>query len=118
MTRSYTAVFIQLLPQHGDFLNINILQGIVETHLRCGGIFKHELGANLQLSLSVKEYRKSVNIWGSYGQEFSDLFFIDSRCRYHLLLQSPKSCICEKLLIDRNINQTKYIIPVLTEVNK
>ena len=24
---------------------------------------------------------KSVNIWGSYGQEFSVLFFIDSRCR-------------------------------------
>jgi len=63
--------FLQLLPEHGDFLNINILQGIAETHLRCGGIFKHELVANLQLSLSAKEFRKSVNIWGSYGQEFS-----------------------------------------------
>ena len=32
--------------------------------------------ANLPLSLTVKEFRKSVNIWGSYGQEFSVLFFL------------------------------------------
>jgi len=35
--------------------------------------------ANLPLSLSVKEFWKSVNIWGNYGQEFSVLFF-DSHC--------------------------------------
>jgi len=28
------------------------------------------------MSLPVKEFRKSVNIWGSYGQEFSVLFFL------------------------------------------
>ena len=67
---------LQLLLEHGDFLNIDILQGSVETHLRCGGIFKHEFVANLPLSLSAKEFRKSVNIWGSYGQEFSVLFFL------------------------------------------
>ena len=32
------------------------------------------------MSLSVREFLKSDNIWGSYGQEFSVLFFIDSRC--------------------------------------
>ena len=66
---------LQLLLEHGDFLNIDILQGSVETHLRCGGIFKQEFVANLPLSLSAKEFRKSVNIWGSYGHEFSALFF-------------------------------------------
>ena len=49
---------LQLLLEHGDFLNIDtcILQGSIETHLRCGGIFKHEFVANLPMSLSVKEF--------------------------------------------------------------
>jgi len=50
------------------------------TYLRCGGTFKHYFVANLPLSLPVKEFWKSVNVWGSYGQEFSVLFF-DSRYR-------------------------------------
>jgi len=29
----------------------------------------------------VKEFGKSVNIWGSYGQEFSVLFF-ETQCKY------------------------------------
>ena len=41
---------LQVLPEHGDFLNMDILQGSVETHLRSGGIFKHEFVANLPLS--------------------------------------------------------------------
>ena len=64
-----------------QFSDIHISQGSVVTHLRCGGIFKYEFVANLPLSLSAKELWKSVIIWGSYGQEFSVLFFIDSRCR-------------------------------------
>ena len=67
---------LQLLLEHCDFLNIDISQGSVATRLRCGGIFKYELVANLPMSLPVKEFRKSVNIWGSYGQEFSVLFFL------------------------------------------
>ena len=39
-----------------------------------------QFAANLPLSLSAKEFRISVNIWGSYEQECSVLFF-DSRCR-------------------------------------
>ena len=35
--------------------------------------------ANLALNLPVTEFGNLVNIWGSYGQEFSVLFF-DSRC--------------------------------------
>ena len=57
------------------FLNIDISQGSVATRLRCGGIFKHEVVANLPVSLPVKEFWKSVNISGSYGQEFGVLFF-------------------------------------------
>jgi len=50
--------------------------------IRFGGIFKYEFVANLPLSLPVKELWKSVIIWGSCGQEFSVLFFIDSRCSF------------------------------------
>ena len=44
-------------------------------------MFKYEFVANLPLSLPVKEFGKSINIWGSYGQEFSVLFF-DSQCSF------------------------------------
>jgi len=47
---------LQLLPEHCDFLNIDISQGSVATRLRCGGIFKYELVAKLPLSLPVKEF--------------------------------------------------------------
>jgi len=59
-----------------QFSGIHISQGSVATYLRCGGIFKYEFVANLPMSLPVKEFWKSVNIWGSYGQEFSVLFFL------------------------------------------
>ena len=36
--------------------------------------------ANLLQSLTVKDFWKSVNISGSYGQEFSALIFFDSQC--------------------------------------
>ena len=47
---------LQLLLEHCDFLNIDISQGSVVTSLRCGGIFKYELVANLPVSQSVKEF--------------------------------------------------------------
>ena len=59
-----------------QFCDIRISQGSVATYFRCGGIFKYEFVANLPLSLPVKEFWKSVNIWGSYGQEFGVLFFL------------------------------------------
>ena len=39
MAKSYNSV-LQLLLEHGDFLNIDISQGSVATCLRCGGIFR------------------------------------------------------------------------------
>jgi len=47
----------------------------VETCLGCDRIVKFDFVANLPVSLPVKEFWKSVNIWGSYGQEFGVLFF-------------------------------------------
>ena len=64
--------YFRLLPVS----DIHISQGSVATYLRCGRIFKYEFVANLPVSLSVKEFWKSVNIWGSYGQKFSVLFFL------------------------------------------
>jgi len=49
-------ILLQLLLEHCDFLNIDILQGGVATRLRCGGIFKYQLVANLPVSLLVKEF--------------------------------------------------------------
>ena len=59
-----------------QFSDIHISQGSVATYLRRGGIFKHDFVANLPLCLPVKEFWKSINIWGSYGREFSVLFFL------------------------------------------
>jgi len=47
---------LKLLVEHCDFLNIDISQGSVVTLLKCGGIFKYELVANLLVSLPVKEF--------------------------------------------------------------
>jgi len=47
---------LQLLLEHCDFLNIDVSQGSVATRLRCGGIFEHQLVANLPVSLPVKEF--------------------------------------------------------------
>ena len=78
--KSYMAVCFNYFLSIAIFLNIDISQGSVETRLMCGGIFKYELVANLPVSLPVKEFWKSVNISGSYGQEFGVLFFSETQC--------------------------------------
>jgi len=83
--------FLKLLLEHCGFLNIDILQGSVATRLRRGGIFKYELVAHLPVSLPVKEFRKSVNIWGSYGQEFGVLFFSETQCSTHFRSHKQES---------------------------
>jgi len=65
--------------EHGNFFNISISRGSVATRLRCGGIANGDSVANLLLNLPVTEFRKSVSIWQSCGQDYSGLFF-DSRC--------------------------------------
>ena len=65
------------------FLNGQVLHGNLgfQFLLEHGHFYTHV--ANLPLSVPVKEFWKSVNIWVSYGQEFSVLFF-DSRCTYNI----------------------------------
>jgi len=45
------------------FLNTDISQGSVATHLGCAGVFVHDFVTNFLLSLTVKEFGKSANIW-------------------------------------------------------
>ena len=56
--------------------DINVSHGSVATRLRCGGMFHNNFIANLPLSLSVKEFLKSVNIRRSYRQKYSGMFFM------------------------------------------
>jgi len=42
---------------------INISQGSVETHLRCGGIYNNHIIGNCLQSVPVKEFLKLVNNW-------------------------------------------------------
>jgi len=53
------------------FVFFNISQGSVATHQRWGGIFINNFIVNFQLSTSVKELWKSVNILQRYEQEYS-----------------------------------------------
>jgi len=57
------------------FSDINISQGNVATRLRCGGIFSYHFTTNLSLSLTIKEFWKSVKIWQSYRHEFGGPVF-------------------------------------------
>jgi len=58
-----------------QFSNIDVSQGSSETRLRCGGIVNDHFVAYLPVNLKVKKLWKSVNIWQSYGQYYSGLFF-------------------------------------------
>ena len=45
------------------------LQGSVATYLRSGGVLNNQIKKDLLMSLSVKSFLKSVNIWHSYKHE-------------------------------------------------
>jgi len=79
---SFTWQFASITSWTWRFLKIDILQGSVATCLRCGGMFKYGFIANFFQSLTVKVLWKSVNIWRSYGQEYSVLFFLTHSVYY------------------------------------
>jgi len=54
---------LHLLLKNGNFLNTDISQGSVASCLRCGGVFVYDFVRNFLLSLIMKEFWKSVNIW-------------------------------------------------------
>ena len=58
------------------FSDTDVSQGSSATPLRCGGIVNDDFVAYLLVNLSVKNIWKSVNIWRSYGQYCSALFFL------------------------------------------
>jgi len=77
------------------FLNSDISQVSVVTQLRCGEIISQGFVANLLVNLSVKEVWKLVNIWWSYGQYCSALFFwltvyMYCKCTFSDLLVTDK----------------------------
>jgi len=47
--------------------------------LRCGGMFSNHFTTNFSENASVKKFRKSVNIWQRYGQNFV-VYFFESPC--------------------------------------
>jgi len=59
------------------FSNVTISQGSVVMRSRCGGIFSLHFTANLSLSLTVKEFWKSVKIWQSYRYETGGPLFLE-----------------------------------------
>ena len=94
------------------FLNSYISQGSVITQLRCSEIISQDFVANLLMNLSVKEVWKSVNIWRSYGQYCSALFFLTHSVR---TLRTPytafniqcskKQPLCFLVITSANINR-------------
>jgi len=51
------------------FLSTTVLQGSVTTWVNNGGIFNNFFNAILLLSVTVKEFLRSVRIWQSYGKK-------------------------------------------------
>jgi len=47
---------LNLFLKNGDFLNTDISQGSVATHLGCGGVFTYDFVTDFLLSLTVKEF--------------------------------------------------------------
>jgi len=46
-----------------SFSDIDISQGSVVTHLRCGGIFNVSFIADFRQIVTVEEFQKSTSIW-------------------------------------------------------
>ena len=53
-------------------MNNEKLQGSVATLLTCGGLFNYNFTRNLPLSLPIKEFLQSVNIFGEVTAKKSD----------------------------------------------
>ena len=61
------------------------LQGTVATYLSCGGVGNDQIKNGLLLSLSVKEFLKSANMWQRYNQERGCLMhFVAFLCAWPL----------------------------------
>jgi len=63
---NFTKTFV-IIVMYAYFIDIS--QGSVEMHLRCGGICNNHVIANCLQSVPVKEFWKSINNWWRYGQK-------------------------------------------------
>jgi len=84
------------------FLDITISQGSVATRLRCGGIFNYHFTANLSLSLTLKEFWKSIKIWQSYRHELGGPAFLEHNAVFAYTI-SMATC-------DKGVNEILYSI--------
>ena len=82
---------LQLLLEHCDFLNIDISQGSVATRLRCGGIFKYALVANLPVSLPVKDFENRLTSGVVMGKSSVSCFF-ETQCSNVVVYQEIEVC--------------------------
>jgi len=67
------------------------LQGSVATYLRCGVVVNNQIKKGLLLSLPVKKFLKSVNIWQSYKQERDCLMHVV--CLANAVIKNGQSAI-------------------------
>jgi len=68
-------LLLRSLPNTDGLYTFYISHGIVETQLRCGGMFGNHFTANFSQNAPVKKVSKPVNIWQRYGQNFVAYFF-------------------------------------------
>ena len=91
------------------FLNSDISQGSVVTQLRCGKIISELFVANLLVNLPVKEVWKSVNIWRSYGQYCTALFFLTHSVDFLNLGSDEKSTLAGREFHTLRIRSVKKL---------
>jgi len=65
------------ISDYRQFSDSHISQGSVATHIRCGGIFKHDFVANLPLSLLANFFFENRLIFGEIiGKSLVSCFFL------------------------------------------
>ena len=66
---------LHLLLKNGNFLNTDISQGSVATHLGFSGVFMYHLVTNFLLSLTVKEFENWFIFGEVMGKSLVSCFF-------------------------------------------
>jgi len=102
LVTNVSAWFFWNMVNFVDFSLIYVSQGSVATYVRCGGMSTQRCIANCLLSLSVKEFLKSVKIWQSYCEKFGDFLFLEHSVQPHcsLCILHFKKTKSDSILID------------------
>jgi len=78
-------------PELANTWNMTVSEGSATIPLRCGGICNDRFVANFLLSLAVKEFWKSINIWWSYRHKYGCPFLTHTVYKRNLLLERSVS---------------------------